>query len=92
MMELQFLGPIVASVLYVIIFQKAGFRGPILIVCAAPIVGALLSRMLIGLLSFAGPLFSLAFLVPLAFSLAPLFILAFRAWPPVSVAAIQTEK
>ncbi|MEZ5734028.1 MAG: hypothetical protein R3D97_17050 [Paracoccaceae bacterium] len=92
MMAFSFLGPLIASVLYVVVFQKAGFRGPMLAFCAAPVLGALLSRMLIGLMSYAGPIFSLAFLVPMAFSLAPLFILAFKAWPPVSAAPTHTEK
>ncbi|MCU9847122.1 hypothetical protein OEZ60_03805 [Defluviimonas sp. WL0024] len=90
MMVLSFLGPLVASVLYVVVFQKAGFRGPILSVCAAPVLGLLLSRALIGTLHMEGGMV-FAFLIPTALSLAPLFVLAFMAWPPVGAPADRTS-
>lgn len=83
MMILSLLGPLIASVLYVIVFQKAGFRGPILAVSAAPVLAALLSRALIGSLYMGGGM-ALAFLVPAALSLAPLLVLALMAWPPAA--------
>ena len=93
MMGLQFLGPIFASVLYVIIFQKAGFRGPILIVCAAPVAGTLfVGGFLWGIVAFDDAVMTIVLLISLVLSLAPLLVLAFKAWPPLSVAAIQTEK
>ncbi|WP_284164463.1 hypothetical protein, partial [Frigidibacter sp. SD6-1] len=53
MMGLSFLGPILASVLYVIVFQKAGFRGAILAVCAGPLLGAL-AGFVMGRVAYAG--------------------------------------
>ena len=89
MMALQFLGPILASVLYVIVFQKAGFRGGILAVCATPILGAVVTVMTI---FFAGAGMMLIRLITLPLALLPLILLAFMAWPPVSVAPSSSEK
>jgi hypothetical protein len=90
MMIFSLLGPLVASVLYVIVFQKAGFRGAILGVCAAPILGAFLGRALIGAF-YAGGGMAFAFLIPTVLSLAPLLVLAFMAWPPVDPSATRTS-
>ena len=51
MMALQFLTPIIASVLYVIVFQKAGFKGAMLVICAGPVVGAMLTQLMIRMIS-----------------------------------------
>ncbi|MDI3335020.1 hypothetical protein QKW60_01230 [Defluviimonas aestuarii] len=90
MMIFAFLGPLIASVLYVIVFQKAGFRGPILFVCAAPLLGALFGRALIGAF-YAGGGMAFAFLIPTVLSLAPLLVLAFMAWPPVDPSVTRTS-
>mgnify|MGYP001223826853 CR=1 FL=1 len=86
MMGLSFLGPLVATVLYVIIFQKAGFRGAILLVCGGPILAALVSmamgRMAYGFGGMAMPYVAML-LISLPLSLLPLFVLAFKPWPPV---------
>ncbi len=82
MMILSFLGPVIASVLYVIVFQKAGFRGAILFVCAAPVLGAILTRILVASLVMGGGPMVGVFLISAALSLAPLLVLAFMAWPP----------
>ena len=47
MLILPFLAPVVASVLYIIVFQKAGFRGGLMFVCAGPVAGAILTRILV---------------------------------------------
>ncbi|MBC7141981.1 MAG: hypothetical protein H5U18_07465 [Rhodobacteraceae bacterium] len=80
---LSFLGPVIAAVLYVIVFQKAGFRGAILFVCAAPVLGAILTRILVASLVMGGGPMAGIFLLSAALSLAPLLVLAFMAWPPV---------
>ncbi|MCY1125930.1 hypothetical protein OU426_03605 [Frigidibacter sp. RF13] len=86
MMGLSFLGPLLASILYVIVFQKAGFRGAILAVCAGPLLGALVSFTM-GRMTYAGggmPMsFVAIFLISLPLSLMPLLVLAFKSWPPV---------
>ncbi|WP_284176646.1 hypothetical protein [Frigidibacter sp. SD6-1] len=86
MMGLSFLGPILASVLYVIVFQKAGFRGAILAVCAGPLLGAL-AGFVMGRVAYAGggmPMsFAAIILISLPLSLLPLLVLAFKSWPPV---------
>ena len=91
---LSFLGPVVASVLYVIVFQKAGFRGPILFVCAAPVLGAILTRLLVASMVMAGGPMAGVFLLSAALTLAPLIVLAFVAWPPATLPGPQnsTEK
>lgn len=77
---------LIASVLYVIIYQKAGFRGAILALAAGPVLATLLSHYLFGLpFAFRAGLF----LLPAALSLAPLAVLAFASWPP---AATQREE
>ncbi len=83
MMILSFLGPVIASVLYVIVFQKAGFRGPVMFVCAAPVLGAVLTRVLVASLVMGGGPMIGVFLISALLSLAPLLVLAFMAWPPV---------
>jgi len=93
MIELPFLGPIIASVLYVVVYQKAGFRGPVLIVCAAPVAATLfLGAIASGIVAIDGVGVTIVLLISLALSLAPLVVLAFKAWPPVSVASTHTEK
>ena len=93
MMALPFLGPILASVLYVIVFQKAGFRGGILAVCATPILGAALTVMMVRMMIYsAGPAMMLVPLITIPLALLPLILLAFMAWPPVSVAPSSSEK
>ena len=84
MMAFQILGHVVASVLYVIIFQKAGLRGAWLIVCATPLLSATLAHLMIRGLMGQGMMMLPLVLIPL--SLLPLLILAFKSWPPVSVA------
>lgn len=93
MMAFQFLGPIVASVLYVIVFQKAGFRGAILAVCAGPVVASLLAMLMIRMIIVGdGPGMMLVPLVALPLTLLPLLVLAFKSWPPVSTAStIRSE-
>ncbi|MGB3177187.1 MAG: hypothetical protein WBA90_04840 [Albidovulum sp.] len=83
MMVFSFLGPVVASVLYVIVFQKAGFRGARLAVCAAPVLSAVLSNALMGFMYMGeGSMFAFI-LITTVLSFAPLLVLAFKAWPPV---------
>lgn len=82
MMILSFLGPFIASVLYVIVFQKAGFRGAILFLAAGPVLGALLTRVLLSMMVAGGGPMAGIFLLSAALSLAPLVVLAFMAWPP----------
>lgn len=84
MMGFQFLMPLIAAVLYVIVFQKAGFRGPILAVAAGPILGALLTHGMYGLMGYYGPG---VLLVSIPLGLLPLLVLAFKSWPPVGAAA-----
>lgn len=85
MMAFQFLGPVVASVLYVIVFQKAGFRGAILALCAGPVVAALLAAAMFRMMiAGGGPGMMLVPLVALPLTLLPLLVLAFKSWPPVS--------
>ncbi|WP_291337778.1 hypothetical protein [Albidovulum sp.] len=94
MLILSFLGPVVASVLYVIVFQKAGFRGPILFVAAGPVVGAVLTRILVSTMVMGSGPVAGVFLFSAALSLAPLIVLAFMAWPPATLPGprISTEK
>lgn len=82
MMILSFLGPVVASVLYVIVFQKAGFRGAMLFLAAGPVLGAILTRVLLASMVMGGGPVAGVFLISTALSLAPLFVLAFATWPP----------
>ncbi len=94
MIALQFLGPLIASVLYVMVFQKAGFRGGILAFCAAPLVGSALITFAFRTMMGQG-YGSWAIILPLLaipLSLLPLLILAFKSWPPVTVASnIRSE-
>lgn len=85
MMALQFVGPLVASILYVIVFQKAGFRGGILLVCAAPILSVLLTMLFVRMIAAGsmGPAMMAIPLITIPLSLLPLLILAFVSWPPV---------
>lgn len=94
MMILSLLGPVVASVLYVIVFQKAGFRGGILFVCAFPVLAAILTRILVSAMVMGGGELPAVFLLSEALSLAPLIVLAFMAWPPAPQPGpkISTEK
>lgn len=84
MMAFQFLGPVIASVLYAIVFQKAGLGGPWLAACAGPVVGALLASVMIrAMMAGGGGMMVLVPLVALPLTLLPLLILAFKSWPPV---------
>ena len=88
----QFVGPIIAAFLYVIVFQKAGFRGPILALCAAPLVGSVLGMMLFRVLlaGGSGGMFLIQ-LVALPVTLLPLLILAFKSWPPAVAPNTRSE-
>ncbi|OYX41478.1 MAG: hypothetical protein B7Z02_15625 [Rhodobacterales bacterium 32-67-9] len=88
---LSFLGPVIASVLYIIVFQKAGFRGAILFVCAAPVLGAILTRVLVASMVMGGGPMAGVFLLSAALSLAPLLVLAFMAWPPAETPEARTS-
>lgn len=81
MMGFQFLTPLVASVLYVVVFQKAGFRGAMLAICAAPLLGAILTH---GIYALAGYYGMGMMLVSIPLSLLPLLVLAFKSWPPIA--------
>ncbi len=81
MLILSLLGPVIASVLYVIVFQKAGFRGGLMFVCAAPVAGAILTRVLVSTGVMHGGPMAGVYLLSAALSLAPLIVLAFMAWP-----------
>lgn len=84
MMIFSFISPLIASVLYVIVMQKAGFRGAVLGIAALPLASAVASWLLIGGGYYmGGGLFGLAFLLPMVLSLVPLLVLAFVPWPPV---------
>ncbi|WP_413875917.1 hypothetical protein [Albidovulum sp.] len=91
MLILPLLGPVVASVLYVIVFQKAGFRGGLMFVCAGPVAGAILTRILVSTMVMSGGPIAGIYLLSAALSLAPLIVLAFRAWPPIPGPKISTE-
>ncbi|WP_347313023.1 hypothetical protein [Defluviimonas sp. SAOS-178_SWC] len=86
---LSFLGPVIASILYVIVFQKAGFRGAVMFVCAAPVLGAVLTRILVASIVMGGGPMAGVFLISAALSLAPLLVLAFMAWPPVETPGLN---
>ena len=93
MMLIQFVGPIIASLLYVIVFQKAGFGGGMLALCAAPVLGVGISYALVQAL-MAGGSAALMILVPLVsipLTLLPLLILAFKPWPPVAAPQVRPE-
>ncbi len=95
MMGFQFLTPIIASVLYMIVFQKAGFKGAMLVICAGPVIGAILTQLMIGMMvsGAIGPGMMMLPLISIPFALAPLLVLAFKSWPPVSAApTIRSEK
>ncbi|MCV2869789.1 hypothetical protein OEW28_14230 [Defluviimonas sp. WL0002] len=85
-------GPLVASILYVIVMQKAGFRGAILAVAFSPLLGAVLSWVFFSGFYMGGGLASLAHLVFVALSLAPLLVLAFMSWPPVGSSRSRTTE
>ncbi|MGB7268466.1 MAG: hypothetical protein WBC90_02965 [Albidovulum sp.] len=82
MQFVYYIEPLLASVLYAIVFQKAGFRGALLGLCASPIVALVLTTMLYQLPEIDGMLIY-ALSVPLY--LLPLLILAFKSWPPVAM-------
>ena len=88
MMALQFLTPLLASFLYVIVYQKAGFRGPMLLICGAPVLAAVLSFVLIRMMGVYSMAFALL-LIPLG--MLPLFVLAFKSWPPVAAPNTRSE-
>jgi hypothetical protein len=94
MLILPFLAPVVASVLYVIVFQKAGFRGGLMFVCAGPVAGAILTRILVSTMVMGDGPMAGVFLFSAALSLMPLIVLAFLAWPPAAQPGprISTEK
>ena len=81
MMAIQFLTPLVTTFLYVIVYQKAGFRGPMLLVAGAPILAALLTFVLIRMMG----VYSMGLaLLSIPVGLLPLFVLALKSWPPVN--------
>lgn len=83
-LALQMIGPFLASLLYVMVFQKAGFRGLMLTVCGGPLIGVAVTHWAIRSAQAGSPEmldYLSAVLVPL--SLLPLIILAFLRWPPV---------
>lgn len=83
MMVFSFVVPIIASILYVIVFQKAGLTGLWLAVCAAPVLSAFLTAMFFGALyghGMSGPFV----VMQIVLSLAPLLVLAFKPWPPAA--------
>ena len=83
MMALQYLMPLLTTFLYVIVYQKAGFRGPMLLICGAPVLVAALAYVLIQLMGIYH--MGLVF-VTIPLGMLPLFVLAFKSWPPVAVA------
>ncbi|MFN6952060.1 MAG: hypothetical protein ACK4NE_05660 [Albidovulum sp.] len=89
MMILSLLGPVLASVLFVIVFQKAGFRGPILLVTAGLAVAAILTRVLVPGMVTGGGAMAGVFLLSALLSIAPLVVLAFMAWPPAALPGPQ---
>jgi hypothetical protein len=91
MLILSLLGPVAASVLYVIVFQKAGFRGGLMFVCAGPVAGAILTRILVSTMVMSGGPIAGVYLLSAALSLAPLIVLAFMTWPPMPGPKISTE-
>lgn len=93
-MAVQFLGPIVATILYVIVFQKAGFKGAMLGFCVAPLVASAINQALMGMMltGSMGPRYMLVPLVLIPLSMLPLLILAFKSWPPVTAPTIRSEK
>lgn len=91
MLILSLIGPVVASVLYVIVFQKAGFRGAILFLAAGPVFGAILTRILVATMVMGGGPMAGVFLLSALLSLAPLVFLAFMAWPPATVPGPRTS-
>lgn len=97
MMALRLVIPIVASILYVVIFQKAGFRGAWLAICAAPVVvPALVSGLVKLLFNGIDPptmmrAFAVLFFVDIPLTLLPLLVLAFKSWPPVAAPNTRSE-
>ena len=92
MMAFQFIGPLIAAILYVIVFQKAGLRGGMLAFCAAPLVGAGLFSMMVRMTSIGGgPGMMLIAFVLIPLNLLPLLILAFKSWPPVAATNTRSE-
>ncbi len=93
MLILSLLGPVAASILYVIVFQKAGFRGGLMFVCAGPVVGAILTHIVLASAVMDWGRLPAVFLLSGALSLAPLIALAFMAWPPATLPGprISTE-
>lgn len=90
----SFIEPIAASLLLVIVFQKAGFRGAVLWLCAAPVLGAVMWRVLfLPVAGYASPEAAVAIvaLAVLPVSLLPLLVLAFKTWPPVPAASGFSE-
>lgn len=93
MMAFQFLGPVISAVLYVIVFQKAGFKGAVLAVCATPILGLIVFQMMFHLIGYGYGVGMMALpLVGIVLSLLPLAVLAFKSWPPVAAPNSRSEK
>jgi hypothetical protein len=86
MMILHYIGPVVAVALYVMIYQKAGFRGAAYAVCALPLIELAATRWAImqAQSGSSAVLDYLPFLL-LPLSLLPLIVLAFLPWPPAPV-------
>lgn len=83
MMAIQFLTPLITTALYVIVYQKAGFRGLTMLLCGAPLLAAVLNYVLIRLMGIHH--IGLA-LMSIPLSLLPLLFLAFKSWPPAGAA------
>ena len=93
MMVLEFIGPVLASVLYVVVFQKARFKGAILAFCATPILGVFAWIWANWIVYAHGPveMFYYLSLIYVPFSLLPLLVLAFKSWPPVAAPKTPSE-
>jgi len=93
MMMMSFVGPVIAAILYVIVFQKAGFGGAILAVGAAPLLGPVLFHAGLRLVDYGlGPVLMLLQLGMMLLNLLPLLVLAFKSWPPVAAPNSHSEK
>lgn len=92
MMTLPFIGNVLAAVLYAVVFRKAGFRGPWLLVGAVPLV--LTTALMFGMgAAMAGGPYGMSVMMTLPWvavplSLVPLLALAVLPWP---VAATPTK-
>ena len=66
-----------------------------LFICAGPVVGAVLTHLMIRMMMAGGPGPGMMILplIAIPFALArPLLVLAFKSWPPVAAPTIRSEK